>query len=78
MPPFCLRGRTDYKQKALGIRFLSMRKSAAFKVAAFTEGKARGEAAEDAISWRSDLARKQGASSFEVRSATDLARLWRD
>ena len=26
---------------------------------------------------RLDVARKQGARSFEVRSATDLARLWR-
>jgi hypothetical protein len=55
-----------------------MRKSAAFKVAAFTEGKARGEAAEERYKLALDLARKQGARSFEVRSATDLARLWRD
>jgi predicted ATPase len=52
--------------------------AAAFKVAAFlAEDKVNGETAEEQFKLALDAARKQGARSFEVRSATDLARLWR-
>jgi class 3 adenylate cyclase/tetratricopeptide (TPR) repeat protein len=41
------------------------------------EDKVEGETAEEHYKLALDVARKQGARSFEVRSATDLARLWR-
>ena len=42
------------------------------------EDKVKSDTAEEQFKLALDVARKQGARSFEVRSATDLARLWHD
>jgi len=64
--------------RTLGIAFYDAEISRLQGRCLLTEGKARGETAEERYKLALDLARKQGARSFEVRSATDLARLWRD
>ena len=64
--------------RTLGIAFYDAEISRLQGRCLLTEGKASGETAEERYKLALDLARKQGARSFEVRSATDLARLWRD
>jgi tetratricopeptide (TPR) repeat protein len=64
--------------RALGIAFYDAEIIRLQGRCLLAEDKVKGETAEEQFKLALDVARKQGARSFEVRSATDVARLWRD
>jgi predicted ATPase len=49
-----------------------------FRLQGRLQAATNGKASEENYKLALDVARRQGAKFFEVRSATDLARLWRD
>ena len=62
--------------RALGIAFYDAEIIRLQGRCLLAEDKVKGETAEERFKLALDVARKQGARSFEVRSASDLARLW--
>jgi tetratricopeptide (TPR) repeat protein len=61
--------------KSLGIAFYD---AEIFRLLGRLQAATNGKASEENYKLALDVARRQGAKLFEVRSATDLARLWRD